>query len=196
MFTGLIEELGILESLDNSGIKIRASKILEDLKIGDSVAINGVCLTVTDIKNELVSFHISETTRRLSNFKYGSIGIGDKLNLERAMRADGRFGGHIVSGHIDGSAKIIDIRKSGADTFFEFLVNKEDMKLIVNKGSIAIDGISLTISDLKSSSFLVTIIPETINKTNLKFKRVNESVNIEIDIIAKYLKNIIGKFGV
>ncbi len=196
MFTGLIEELGVLESIESSGkMTIKANKILDDLKIGDSVAVNGACLTVTAIKGNLISFHISETTRKLSNFKYGSIRVGEELNLERAMKINDRFGGHLVAGHIDGTAKIIDIRKSGLDNFFEFLVDRESIKLIVNKGSITIDGISLTISEVKNSSFVVTIIPETIKNTNLKQKHVNDLVHIEIDMIARYLKSIIANFG-
>ena len=164
---------------------------MDDLTTGDSVAINGVCLTATNISGNNITFHLSKTTMDLSNFKIGSIKNSARLNLERAMKPDSRFGGHIVSGHIDGKVKVINIEKRGDDHFFEFLYSSEIKKYIIPKGSVALDGISLTISSVLSSSFIVTVIPETIKNTNLIEKRVGDFVNIEIDIFARYIAHIL-----
>ncbi len=191
MFTGIIEETGVLKSLSHNNITIAAKKILSDLKVGDSVSVNGICLTVTDINKELISFDISPTTLKLSNFSSNRTKIGDDINLERALTPATRLGGHIVSGHIDGSCKIIDIYKKVESYFFEFLYPKELKSLIVPKGSVTIDGISLTISNILSSSFIVTIIPQTIKETNLKNKKVGDYTHIEVDIFARYIKHIL-----
>jgi riboflavin synthase len=195
MFTGIIEEVGLLKSINNKDIQIQAKKILEDVKIGDSISINGACLTVTKVSDNILTFHVSSTTENLSNFKIGKMRIGDEVNLERAVTPLTRLGGHIVSGHIDGTLKIISIRKSGEDTFFEFLFSKEFKSLIIPKGSITIDGISLTISKVMSSSFIITVIPQTITETNLKNKRTGDFVHFEIDIFARYVKHILNYGG-
>lgn len=190
MFTGIIEEIGILKEIKSNGdLIIQSQKIIEDSKIGDSISVNGVCLTITDINKNLIKFHISETTMKIGRFK--DMRIGEILNLERALKATDRFGGHIVSGHIDGTLRIIDIKKKGSDTFFEFLYTKEFKNMFVPKGSVAIDGISLTISDVMSSSFVVTVIPHTLNNTNLKTKRVNDLCHFECDIFLRYINNIL-----
>ncbi|HOV15097.1 MAG TPA: riboflavin synthase [Spirochaetota bacterium] len=191
MFTGIIEETGILKSISNGKILISVKTILSDLKIGDSVAVNGVCLTVTGIDSSLISFDVSPTTTKLSRFKVGEMRIGEDVNLERALSLNTRLGGHIVSGHIDGVCKIIEITKKDESFFYEFLYPKEIKSLIIPKGSVTIDGISLTISNVLSSSFLVTVIPQTIKETNLKNKRVGDFTHIEADIFARYIKHIL-----
>ena len=190
MFTGIIEELGILKEIKSNGeLTIEADKIVEDAKIGDSICINGVCLTITEINKNNLKFHISETTMKIGRFN--SMKPKEILNLERAMQLNGRFGGHIISGHIDGLVRIIDIKKRGEDTFFEFLYPKEFRNMFVPRGSVAIDGISLTISSILSSSFVVTVIPHTLNNTNLKIKRVNDLCHFETDMFLRYINNIL-----
>lgn len=191
MFTGIIEETGILKSVSNTGIIIEANKILDDLKIGDSVSVNGVCLTLTKQNRNLLNFDVSPTTQKLSRFRLGEMKIGEEINLERALTLNKRLGGHIVSGHIDGICKIIDIAKKEESFFFEFLFPKEIKALIIPKGSVAIDGISLTINNVMSSSFVITVIPQTIKETNLRNKKIGDMVHIEGDIFARYITHVI-----
>ncbi|HOF02145.1 MAG TPA: riboflavin synthase [Spirochaetota bacterium] len=196
MFTGIIEEIGALHSFSNDGkLKIVCNKILDDIKIGDSVAVNGVCLTVVSINNNILTFHVSKTTSDISNFKIGRISNNAKLNLERALRLDSRLGGHIVQGHIDGIAKIIRIDKRAEDHFFEFFITEDLRKFIIPKGSVAIDGISLTISAVLSASFEVTVIPQTLKETNLKERRIGDYVHIETDFFVKYVSHVISNGG-
>lgn len=190
MFTGIIEELGLLKELKSDGeLSVCSEKIIYDVKVGDSISINGVCLTVTDIYKNLLKFHVSDTTIKIGRFK--EMKPQEILNLERAMASNGRFGGHIVSGHIDGVLRIINIQRRGKDTLFEFLYPKEFKKMFVEKGSVAIDGISLTINSLLSSSFLVTVIPHTLENTNLKIKKINDLCHFEADIFLKYINHIL-----
>lgn len=196
MFTGIIEEIGTLRSISSDGkLEVVCSKILDDVKIGDSIALNGVCLTVVSIDKTVLTFHVSKTTADISNFKIGRISNNAKLNIERALRLDSRLGGHIVQGHIDGRVKIIRIDKRGEDHFFEFFTNEELRRFIIPKGSVAIDGISLTISSVSSASFEVTVIPQTIKETNLKEKRIGDYVHIETDFFVKYVNYAISNGG-
>ena len=191
MFTGLIEETGKLRSVKAGEITVFCGKILEDMKTGDSVSINGVCLSAAVIHQDSVSFHVSPTTARLSRFNPGDIRAGEMINLERAVMPQTRLGGHIVTGHIDGVASVIDIKKSGADFFFEILTPAEIKKLIIPKGSVAIDGISLTISHVLSGSFTVTVIPQTFKDTNLREKKIGDKMHIEADLFARYVFHIL-----
>ncbi len=161
------------------------------MKIGDSVAVNGVCLTATNIESNLVSFDVSPSTQKLSRFKVGDIRVGEEVNLERALTINSRLGGHIVSGHVDGVCRITEITRRGDFFIFEFLYPKELRPLIVPKGSVAIDGISLTVAELLSSSFIVNVIPQTIEETSLKHKRTGDCAHIEADIFARYVKHIL-----
>jgi len=196
VFTGIIEEIGTLRSINSDGkLEVVCSKMLEDVKIGDSVAINGVCLTVISIDKTTLTFHVSKTTSDISNFKIGRISNNAKLNLERALRLDSRLGGHIVQGHIDGRVRIIRIDKKGEDHFFEFFTNEELRRFIIPKGSVAIDGISLTISFVSSASFEVTVIPQTMKETNLKDRRIGDYVHIETDFFVKYVNYAISNGG-
>lgn len=193
VFTGIVEELGRVKSLKRtsreSRLVISAKKIIEDLHIGDSIAVNGVCLTVVLFsEGEFTVDVMNETFMRSS---LGNLRIGDEVNLERAMAADGRFGGHIVSGHIDGTAKIKACFDDGNAKWYEISAGPELLDGIVMKGSVAIDGISLTVSKVSEQSFSVSIIPHTLDATVLKDKRPGDVVNIETDVIGKYVKQFV-----
>lgn len=190
MFTGIIEEVGkvytIKKSVQSAQLTISARLIFEDLKIGDSVATNGVCLTVTSIENEQFTVDVMHETLRRSTL--GELRQGSLVNLERAMLLNGRFGGHIVSGHIDGTGKIINIRKDGQAVWYTIQAHQKIMQYIVEKGSITIDGISLTIAQVTKDSFSVSVIPHTIKATCLSHKTIGSWVNLENDLIGKYIE--------
>jgi len=192
MFTGLIEEVGTASEISSGKLKINAKTVLEGTKIGDSIAVNGVCLTVTSLFTGGFTADVMQETLRRSNL--GKLKNGDKVNLERAMAAEGRFGGHIVSGHIDGTGKITRIQKEGIATWFYIECSVEILALIVEKGSIAIDGISLTVAKLDENEFAVSIIPHTASETTLLSKNVGDIVNLENDIVGKYVKRLLS-FG-
>lgn len=193
MFTGIIEEIGkvvnIKKGVKSSILTIQGRKILEDLKIGDSVAVNGVCLTVTSFsKNIFIADIMNETLMRSS---LGDLSNGSLVNLERAMAANGRFDGHIVSGHIDGTGSIIKIQRDDNAIWYTITTSDNLMKYIVEKGSIAIDGISLTVAKVDCKSFSVSIIPYTAKETVLSHRSVGDNVNLENDIIGKYVEKLI-----
>ncbi|WP_326512053.1 riboflavin synthase [Clostridium intestinale] len=194
MFTGIVEEIGTVVDFEASQnilrIKVQASKVLEETYLGDSISTNGVCLTVTGIgKNHFYADVMGETVRR-SNL--GTLKKGDKVNLERAMAANSRFGGHIVSGHIDGKGKITSYEKEGNAVWITIDTGKEVLKYIVEKGSIAIDGISLTVAYVDEKKFKVSIIPHTSEETTLLKKKIGEEVNLECDVIGKYVEKLLG----
>ena len=189
MFTGIIEEVGRLKNLSGGRIEIFCEKILEDVKIGDSISTNGVCLTVTDFaENFFAADVMPETFRRTSLEELTSGGI---VNLERAMKAGERFGGHIVSGHIDGTGKILSMKAEGNAIFINVAAEKKLLRQIAAKGSVALDGISLTVVDASENNFSVSMIPHTREVTNFKFKRAGSVVNIETDILAKYVERLL-----
>ena len=191
MFTGIIEEVGSVVSIQRSSksfIRISARKVLEDVHLGDSIAVNGVCLTVTDF--DAASFQADVMNETLSRSSLGSLRSGSPVNLERAMAAGGRFGGHIVSGHIDGTGIISDIKNDGIAVWYTVSAKSEIMRYIVEKGSVAIDGISLTVAKVAADSFSVSIIPHTASQTVLGTKKVCDIVNLENDIIAKYVEKL------
>ena len=194
MFTGIIEELGTVKALSMAGksgtIAISAKKVLEKTKIGDSIAVNGVCLTVTKLKPDGFTADVmAETIRRSS---LGSLNPGSKVNLERAMAADGRFGGHIVSGHIDGTGTIIEFRKEENAVWVRIEASAAIMNLIVEKGSICIDGISLTVATVSKTDFQVSVIPHTGEETTLLKKVPGDKVNLENDVVGKYVQKLLG----
>lgn len=193
MFTGIIEEIGRVKKISLAGksgsLEIGAKKVLEGTKIGDSIAVNGVCLTVTSLSSSTFTADImAETVRRSS---LGSLSSGSGVNLERAMAADGRFGGHIVSGHIDGTGKIARLQKEENAVWVHISAGKEILALIVEKGSIAIDGISLTVASVSDSEFAVSIIPHTASETTLLSKTTGDIVNLENDIVGKYVQKLL-----
>ncbi|HHG74457.1 MAG TPA: riboflavin synthase [Persephonella sp.] len=195
MFTGLIEEVGKVSKIEKRSdgimIQIKAEKILDDLKIGDSVALNGVCLTVVEIENGKISFDVSQETAVRSNLP--ELKAGDPVNLERALRLSDRLGGHIVQGHVDTVGFIKSINLKGQHTEFIFQFPEEFQDLVVEKGSIAIDGISLTVNYIMDNRISINIIPHTIQNTNLKERKTGDKVNIEFDILGKYIKKMISK---
>jgi len=193
MFTGLVETLGAISSVRNTGNGIRLSlKPLSvfEVQLGDSVSINGVCLTVTAFNGE-ISFDVSPETMRSTNL--GELKVSDRVNLERALRLSDRLGGHIVTGHVDNVGTITSKKPVGEYTFYTFEAPQDILKYVVKKGSIAIDGISLTVIDLDKRSFSVAIIPHTLAATNLGAKTVGSKVNLEVDIIGKYVEKLLGK---
>jgi riboflavin synthase len=188
MFTGIIEDLGTVKKISKK--QITTNTKLDDIKIGDSVCVNGVCLTVVDITNS-ITFDISEETLKRTNIS--KLKINDKVNLERAIKSDGRFGGHFVTGHIDAIGKILKIIKNSNSEIWQFENPKDLSKYIVEKGSIVIDGISLTVAEKKSNSFTISVIPYTLTNTTLGIKKVGDIVNLETDILAKYTLQKINK---
>ena len=194
MFTGIIEEVGSVVSVAAGGqgaqIKIRAQKVLAGTKVGDSIAVNGVCLTATSVDADFFTADVMAETLRRSNL--GSLAAQSPVNLERAMAADGRFGGHIVSGHIDGPGTIARLEREGNAVWVYVSAAAEILNLIVEKGSIAIDGISLTVAKVSAADFAVSIIPHTAQETTLLTKKPGDRVNLENDIVGKYVQKLMG----
>lgn len=194
MFTGIVEETGRIRQIlmaGNSGkIRIEARKVLEGTKEGDSIAVNGVCLTVTSLgQDEFTADIMAETYRRSG---LGRQKAGDLVNLERAMAADGRFGGHIMSGHIDGTGVIESMRREENAVWVSVRTKPEILRLIVEKGSVGIDGISLTVAAVSDRGFKVSVIPHTGEETTLLKKKPGDLVNLENDIVGKYVEKLLG----
>ena len=191
MFTGLIEAICTVKSvLQNAGgllLTMDLGKLAEDSKIGDSIAINGACLTIAELAGNLATFQLSAET--LTKSALGRLKPSSLVNVERAMKATDRFGGHFVQGHIDGTATIKAIKRTGQFADMEFAASPELLSQMVVKGSVAVDGISLTIASMDERSFSVALIPETLKKTTLGTAKVGDAVNIETDIIVKTIKS-------
>jgi riboflavin synthase len=195
MFTGLIESLGKVTSIKKTANGIRLSvKPSEayELHIGDSISVNGVCLTATNDTGD-IAFDVSPETLKSTNL--GALEIGDRVNLERAMRLSDRLGGHIVTGHVDGVGTITEKRQSGEYTFYTFEAPPPVTHYLVKKGSVAVDGISLTVVETDSRGFSVAIIPHTLAVTNLGEKGIRDRVNLEADIIGKYVEKFVSRSG-
>lgn len=188
MFTGIVEEVGSVKAVEEGRLVIGASEVLSDVKVGDSIAVNGACLTVTTYDESGFSVDVVPETLRRTNL--GELTSGSPVNLERSMPADGRFGGHMVQGHIDGTAAIRSIENEGDALMVIFDAPPSIMRYLVEKGFIAVDGASLTIVNCDNFSFSVTIIPHTQENTVFKSKRVGDSVNLEVDIMAKYVERL------
>lgn len=188
MFTGIIEEIGKIQSVRTGVLTISANQILSDLHLGDSIAVNGTCLTVCGFDQHTFSADVMPETMRRTNL--GDLKPGSPVNLERAMPANGRFGGHIVSGHIDGTGTIRSLNKEKNAVWVRISAKPEILRYIVEKGSIAIDGISLTVAKLSGQDFSVSIIPHTGEETILLQKKPGDIVNLECDIIAKYIEKL------
>ena len=195
MFTGIIEEIGTVVNLErgvkSSRITIQGKKIFDDLKTGDSVAVNGMCSTAINItENTFTADIMAESMRRTS---LGDLKKGSKVNLERAMQMNGRFGGHIVSGHIDGTGVILSMVREDNAVWVTISTPDNVMRYIIEKGSITIDGISLTVARVYSDAFAVSIIPHTADETTLLTKKSGERVNLECDIVGKYIEKFTDK---
>lgn len=189
MFTGIIEETGTVLSFGNGKIQLSAKKVLENSKIGDSISVNGVCLTITKMNSN--NFYADVMNETLNRSNLGSLKKGGTVNLERAMAANGRFGGHFVSGHIDGTGKIAKIQNDGNAIWIYISAPKEILNLIIEKGSVAIDGISLTVAKVSGEDFAVSVIPHTSEETTLTSKKIGDIVNLENDIIGKYVQKLL-----
>lgn len=192
MFTGLIEEIGEVLSLEKEGsnlnIEIQAKKILEDIKLGDSIAIDGTCLSVTKVTEN--SFSVTAIDETLGLTIIGAYEVGKKVNLERCLKLSDRLGGHIVSGHIDAVAKVLSVKECNGSWEYELEFPEKLAKYIIHKGSIAINGISLTVAEVSENRLKVAIIPETYENTNIKCLDSGDSVNIELDMLAKYVEKM------
>ena len=195
MFTGIVEEVGSIVSIRRGSrsatLKIQGKEIFSDIKLGDSIAVNGICLTVTEFSGNV--FSTDATPETIDRTSLSLLSTGSPVNLERAMSAAGRFGGHIVTGHIDGTAVVSDIRKDDNAVIIRFTCSAEQMEGIIEKGSVTIDGISLTVASVENNSFTVSVIPHTGKETTLLSRKRGDLVNIETDVIGKYVAKFIGR---
>jgi riboflavin synthase len=192
VFTGLVEEVGRVSGLDEGEmlrLSISADLVTEDTHAGDSISVNGACLTVGDADGRTLTFYAMPET--LSRTALGNLAEGSPVNLERAMAAGSRFGGHIVQGHVDGVGEVIDVRPEGEAEIWEFDAPEAVLRYCVQKGSICVDGISLTIVSVRDGSFTVSILPQTRANTNLGELRVGDRVNLEADVIGKYVERLL-----
>lgn len=194
MFTGLIEEIGTMKSISRKGeamvLSVSASKIMDGMKLGDSIAVNGVCLTATSFDASSFSVDVMPQTYRHTNLK--DLSPGSRVNLERAMAAGGRFGGHIVQGHVDGIGTILDVRRDQNAVVYTIAPSNIDMfKFIIPQGSITVDGISLTVVQASEGKFTISIIPLTLSETILAYKRAGDRVNLECDVLGKYVDHLL-----
>jgi riboflavin synthase len=193
MFTGLVVETGEIVSLTPNGesarLTLRAPSIAPQSQLGDSIAVNGCCLTVTARDGDRLSFDLLAVTLRITNI--GDLSPGAKVNLEPALGAGAKMGGHFVQGHVDTTAAILELSPHGQDHRLEIALPSEFAQLVVFKGSIAVDGISLTVAEVRDSSFVCWIIPHTLAETNLSTRRSGDRVNLEFDMLAKYVERII-----
>jgi len=194
VFTGLIEEVGTLlrtqRAAHGARLMISAHHVLEDTRIGDSIAVNGVCLTVTELHAQ--SFGVDVVAETLARSTLGQIQSGDLVNLERAMRSDGRFGGHVVAGHVDDTGIVKQVQPDGNARMMSIRVSKSLTRYIVEKGSITVDGVSLTVMRCDDDGFQISLIPHSSGSTTLGSVRIGERVNIEVDVLAKYVEKMLG----
>lgn len=194
MFTGIVEELGKVRAIRKSSagaeLIITVSEAMDDLKIGDSIAINGVCLTITSADKKCFQADVMPETLKKTNL--GRLAPREKVNLERSLRLSDRVGGHLVSGHIDGLGTISKKLREGRATILSISAPPSVLKYIVRKGSIAVDGVSLTVADISNSTFTVSVIPHTAEGTTLGFKGPGSKVNLEVDLTGKYLEKLVG----
>lgn len=191
MFTGIVEEVGVVAKISDNAMTVKASKVIEDLKLGDSIAVNGTCLTAVEFSSTEFSVDLSpETMRRTS---LGQLSEGSPVNLERALLASDRMGGHIVQGHVDGTGRVMSTKVDGDSIIFRIRVPKRINPYIVEKGFVAVDGISLTVVKRGASSFTLAVIPYTLQNTNLASVSVGDRVNLEADILAKYVESLLDR---
>jgi riboflavin synthase len=202
MFTGIVEELGTIKAVnkgrESATLDIGAEKVVDGLNLGDSVAVNGVCLTVIRFDRTGFSAEVMAETLRKSNL--GKLKSGDRVNLERAMRLGDRLGGHLVAGHVDATGTIRSTVREDIATVFTVDAPQEILRYVIEKGSVSIDGISLTVVDYDKKSFRVSIIPHTASQTTLGFKKSGDTVNLEADMLAKFVERLLagraGKEGI
>ena len=189
MFTGIVEEIGRVQSVSSGGLVIRVSRELADLRVSDSISVNGACLTVTSRDEDSFSVDVVPETLRRTNL--GALRAGDPVDLERSLAVDGRFGGHVVQGHVDATGAIESVAQEGEALLLRFRAPPSIMRYVVEKGFIAVDGVSLTVVDCDDRSFSVTVIPFTRDNTILGSKAAGDAVNLEADIMAKYIERLL-----
>lgn len=192
MFTGIIEEIGTVAMIQrgqhSAALKIQAQTVLAGTKTGDSIAVNGVCLTVTELFSD--SFKADVMHETLDRSALAKLVCGSRVNLERAMPADGRFGGHIVAGHVDGVGRITRIRRDDTAVWYTVEADSGVLRYVVEKGSVALDGISLTVADVTAKNFSISAIPHTVRQTVLHERREGDLVNVETDVVGKYIEKL------
>ena len=192
MFTGIVEELGTVDSLtagtEPAGLRIRSPHVLEGIALGDSIAVSGCCLTVTSVEGELWSADVISTT--LAATSLGGLAPGDAVNLERCVRADGRLDGHIVQGHVDGVGEVTGREEDGGTTLLRIALPPGLARYVVAKGSLAVDGVSLTVAAIDGDEVTIGLIPETLSRTTLGRRAVGDRVNLEVDVLAKYVEKL------
>lgn len=197
MFTGIVEELGEIVAIEpgreSAVLRVRGPLVGSDAVRGASISVNGVCLTVADQQSDVLEFDVMAET--LSRSSLGALQVGDRINLERAMAATDRFGGHIVQGHVDGTAQIVARTPGDRWEVVRFALPPALERYVVEKGSITVDGVSLTVSAVDSHSFEVSLIPTTLALTTLGHKEVGDPVNLEVDVIAKYVERLLNSSG-
>ena len=191
MFTGIVEEVGRVAVCEEHGLTVAAERVLQDVKLGDSIAVNGTCLTVVEFGDGQFRVDLApETLRRTS---LGELSSGSRINLERPLAVSDRLGGHIVQGHVDAAGRVMSVRPEGDCFIFRIRAPKRLMPYIVEKGFIAVDGISLTVVSRGAASFTISVIPYTLSNTNLQDKVAGHRVNLEVDILAKYVESLMPK---
>ncbi len=200
MFTGIVEEVGVVEKISETAMTVRASKVTEDLKLGDSIAVNGACLTAVSFdksgesgKTGESEFSVDLSPETMRRTALGDLSQGSLVNLERALLVSDRMGGHIVQGHVDGTGRVMAAKSEGDSIVFRIRVPKRLSRYIVEKGFVAVDGISLTVVKRGASSFTLAVIPYTSNNTNLAALSVGDRVNLEADILAKYVESLLDR---
>ena len=191
MFTGIVEEVGTVTGLEGQRLTIAAGTVLEDVKLGDSIAVNGACLTVVDFEPSRFSVELAPETLKRTSF--GSLVSGRQVNLERPLAVSDRLGGHIVQGHVDATGRITSLKPEGDCVIFRVASPKRLMPYIVEKGFVAVDGISLTVVRVGASSFTLSVIPYTLLNTNLQCQAKGGRVNLEVDIVAKYVESLLAR---
>lgn len=189
MFTGIVEEVGKVKSTPSLSLAVAAGRVLKGMELGGSIAVNGACLTVT--RYDFASFSVDLTPETLRRTNLGLLVVGSPVNLERPLALGGELGGHMVQGHVDGTGKIVSIAPEGASPVFRFEAPPEILRYVVEKGFIAVDGISLTVTARDTGSFSVSVVDYTREHTNLGMRRVGDVVNLEVDIVAKYVEQFV-----
>ena len=194
MFTGIVEEVGVVAKISENGMTVRASKVMEGLKLGDSISVNGACLTAVSFnEGGECEFSVDLSPETMRRTALGDLSPGSLVNLERALLVSDRMGGHIVQGHVDGTGRVMSTKPEGDSVVFRIRVPKGLSHYIVEKGFVAVDGISLTVVKRGASSFTLSVIPYTSNNTNLAALSVGDRVNLEADILAKYVESLLDR---
>jgi len=193
LFTGIVEEIGSVRAVGSGRLTISATNVIQGTKKGDSIAVNGACLTITEISPDSFSVDVMPETLRRTNI--GLLHPGDRVNLERPLAVGGRMGGHFVQGHVDGRGRVLSTTREGEALLLRFEASEDIMRYVVEKGFIAVDGVSLTVTECNATSFKVSLVAYTLHNTNLGSRGLGDEVNLEVDIIAKYVERLRERSG-